>query len=463
MDIQDTPIWEEIKEIENSGSKSVFFTYRVEINLPDGTLEPLQITLIDSARDYSNSYSDETVITVKMEVYDFLRRLAPNREDFTVTLIREPLGEIGLEEDVEAQTTTRRYRGVLVDSTDTDIESSRSVDTNASDLSLEPPREYRIQLLHPAVDQLRMMTTGGVYRQMRTDDLAQGLLSSACASLDLDEDSQITGVDLVTGDNDQTREHILIPQGTPLMELAQYIQRYAGGIYNTAIGVYIQGSVFYIYPRFNTRRFEEVNDNLTIFNIPQNRMPATERSHYVDTDGQLIVLATDEVVSTDSSERLQLNIGDGFRYARAEEFFKDRPENAENRSEIRDYHHLQDNVATLKRSKNVEEYSIYERESGLSMSMFSPRRITANHYAENSRLSEALGKYIRIRWENANPDLVYPAMPVRFVWLEDGSLEERYGTLLGADYVSAPLQTGRESNRFASVVDLTVFLEYSRD
>lgn len=446
MDIEDSSIYEEIKEIQESGPKPVYHRYVVEINTEDDSIEPYQTTLLDVERDYAHNYGDVIVLTVKLSKNDFIHRLYPHRENFTVTLTREPVGEIDGDDDYDFDTTTRTYQGVLLDGATADLESARIQDTHEKEMEKEPPEEYRIQLIDLAVERLRVKTTGGIYREMRTDDVIRGALSSAASDLDLDEDEDIAGVDVVDGDNENEREHVIIPHGTPVMELARFIQDHAGGVYNTGIGTYIQGGTWFVYPRFHARRFDEVDDNLTILNIPEGRLPAIERTYLLDGDGQLIVLATDETVETDVSEKIQYNLGTGLRYINADRYLKD-------------FHETQDNISTVEKDDNVKEYTIHQRQADRVMAMFSPERITSNDYVQNARLAEARGSYVRVRWENADPALLYPGQPVRFVWMEQDGVNERFGCLLGADFVSAPQSAGGKVSRFATVVDMTVFLE----
>lgn len=458
MEIQETAIWDEVKEILDSESNPVFFRYLVEIHTEDDIIEPYAVTLFDVERDYAHKYGDEITITLKLQPHVLTRKLYPKKEDLQVYITKEPLSETDGGDDFEKDVETRIYDAVLLDDPGSEMEGARPQSTNPQEHDKEAPEEYRFQLINPAIERLRLKTAGGIYRDMRTDQVIQGICSFTASNLNLGEGEDITGVDVVEGSNEDERAHIAIPHGTPLMELPQYIQRFAGGVYTTDIAHYIQNDKWYIYPKFHTRRFGDVDDHLTIINLPEGKMPGIERTYVADSAGQVIILATDETVFTETSEMLQLNVGQGLRYVEANQFLP-KLKDGEN-----GFHQVEDNIATSERKSNIREYNIHDRDSEREIALFSPQRITANYYNETSRISEVVGMYARIRWENANPDVLYPGQPARYIWLDEDVFSERYGCLLGVDFVTFP-QSGQGvgDTNFFTVADMTLFFESEKE
>lgn len=321
--------------------------------------------------------------------------------------------------------------------------ASGVADEETSDLA--GVQKYHIQLVDLAAEQLRMKSVGGIYRDMTTSDVVQGILSMASADLGLDETASVQGVDVVAGNNDQRRDHIVVPHGTRATELPDYIQQHAGGVYSAGMGYYLQNGIWYVYPQYNLRRFPAEPRNLTVYNIPQRRLPGVERTFMSDEE-RLIVLATGETKQTDESELAQLSRGNGVRYLDANRV-------------IGSWRSVDLNTATAKRSDNVRELSLKSRKVGLNYAPMSDRRVTANPYFETSEIAPRLGTVVQAVWENADPDLIYPGMPARYVYLEGDVLNDVYGIVLGADH-SIDLQgRGITAERYRCNMLVTLFLD----
>jgi hypothetical protein len=251
-------------------------------------------------------------------------------------------------------------------------------------------------------------------------------------------------VDVVEGTNNRTYTHIVMPHGVRYTQIPETLQSLYG-LYSSGLGVYYQTGIWYVFPAYHVKRFDQVQDPVTIINVPPRRLRGIERT-YLQDDQSLIILSTGEVQHDDQSEVSQMNVGTGVRFIKGENIMEG-------------FHSVEDNKATVTRSDNVREYSVHDRSSEQTMALFSPARITDNVDRESSRLAEGLGFVVKLIWENANPDLVYPGQPVKFAYMDEGSLSEVYGTILGADHATKPLSTTVSQRRFQTVVELTLFLE----
>jgi hypothetical protein len=446
MDIRDNAIWKDIETIIDSGPKEVHYTYRCVFNLPDGTtVEPLKLVQIDCTRRYNKQYSDKVFLTVNMGRGTFSHKLFPVKDDLTVTIFKEPIGETSTEDDFKGEISTRTWRCSIIDAKSDMVEGAtpNSDDDGIADISGQ--KDYVIQLIDLAAEELRMMTTGGIYREMRTDELVQGLLTLICGDLVLDPTATIQGVDVIAGDNDQVRGHLVIPHGTEVINLPTYIQEHVGGVYNSGIGYYIQNGIWYVYPEFHTRRFTKTNRNLTVINIPPNRLPGIERTYDYNGD-RLIILSTEKTQIIDETERMQLNGGNGTRYARGQLIMEG-------------FHLTNNNRVFVDRNDNIEEFLVTERRVGKNQVKYSPRRITANPYHETSQLSGRLGMIVEVPWENSDPDLIYPGMPCKYVYMYKDVLEETYGIVMGCDYDTMLSGEGMTATRYNTLSRIYLYVE----
>ena len=268
MDINSSPIWNEVSEIVDSGPNPIHNLWSCILITNDKHVEPLKLISIDGSRSYTTKYADEITITIQLEIKDFNAYLSPNKDDFKVMLFKSPIGELDDGADFNEVPISRTYRGALLSVGDA-VNDSAIMDSNSSTDSNDEPAghgEYTIQLIDLAIEQLRMKTLGGIYRNMTTTEMLQGAMSIVSGQLSLDVDDSIIGVDIVPGNNVEVRDHIVVPHGTPAITLADYIQRECGGVYGAGIGCYLQNRIWYIYPEYDIVRYEDTPKTLTILN-----------------------------------------------------------------------------------------------------------------------------------------------------------------------------------------------------
>lgn len=445
MDVSESSLWEEVRQLTADGPKPVHFTWGCQFILENETFEPTKLIKLSVTRQYTRQFADEIVLTVLIPQGTYAHKLFPNRDNFQVSLYKEPIEEVSTQEDLDRSIESRTFRGILLEQKSDLVEGevSGTADQETSDLG--GVRKYHIQLVDQAAEQLRLKAVGGIYRDMRTDTVLQGLLSWVSSDLGLDETSAVQGVDVVEGNNAQTRDHIIIPHGTRAPELADYVQEHCGGVYSAGMGHYLQNGIWYVYPQYNLKRFDAEPRNLTVFNVPRRRLPGIERTYLTD-EQRVVILSTGQTAQNDESERQQLSLGNGTRFLDANRV-------------IGQWRDVDMNAATVSRSDNMQEMALRSRRVGLNYAPMSPRRITANPYFEASEIAPRLGTIIQTVWENADPDLIYPGMPVRYVYMEGDSLNDVYGIVLGADFVAEMQGRGILAKRYTCNMVLTLFVD----
>ena len=526
-DITTNALFEEILETlqrEGANQTPVHYSYWIEFDAGGETFHPYQLLSIDVRKNYNQTFTDETVITVKMPEYYYERLLYPNRENFTVTIFRQRHG-VGKDTDSNAQAADSkefrarveqysqdpedlraennieffRYRGVLMDKRNKMFESSRASDTSGEDLSKEEPQTYHILLINPAVEKLlprifsslyrenlrgeyinEVIRSSGIYRNTTVEDLLRGILTdvSADVSSEVDEEFEIAGVDIIEPDNQTEYDHLIIPHDIRIIELPRYVHEHCGGIYSHGLGYYLQycpahiadepeaetmqwsedrqqGKWFwFIYPEYATARFDEVEDNLTIINVPENRFEGIERTYFVQHTSSLykkvVALSTGDVLHEDQSDTLEFNRGTGSRWVKGDlfEHFAESIDPSETGWEVE-----------IDSSENIDQFLGYQRKSGENYIPLRPRRITSNPYYMHSHIASRQGTIVRFHWQNGDPELIYPGMPVRLYHMFDNDLDEYEGVVIGCDTDAFLKSQDPTETRMQTDVLLTLFVD----
>lgn len=446
MEISNSLISEEIKAIFEGNPRPVNHTWKCTFFAGDDSIVPFKILSIDNDGDYVDGYGDIVMLEVLMSDDDFNNLVVKNKDVLTVELIKYPVKE---RESVspEDKIVSRVYKAMPKDGTNDFITASYH------DVRHEPTEnigsiEKRVfQLLEGSVEKLRTITVGGVFKNNVPADVVNYLLTDVCSKLNSSLKYPIKGVDMVEADNKKTNEHVVIPHGTSVIDLASLVQQDWGGIYSTGIGSYIKDSMWYIWPQYNTNRYSKQQSGLRIYNLPENYYPGVERT-YRENGKEVILLSTGQSVFMDNSFNEKMEYGNGVRFTSA--------------SSIMDgfgtVDNTKDNKLSVQRHVNNSEFkAVLWKDTDFIP--FSKTRITDNPFFEHSKISRREGSFVQITWENSNSDLLYPGMPVSFHYLENEKVMSLTGVLIKSHSYVENLSDSSVNFNYVENTMLTIFIK----
>jgi len=444
MEIETTPLYAEYKAIVGDGPKPVHYHWTMQLIAGGKTIEVIKVVDISIVRAYNVNYGDNVLVKFAIGAGTFHHQIYPYRTDLRAVLFRQPLGEVmnglSLDQDIEAQV----MRATLVQDSSAVMEANRRHTDSPRDMDITDIIEVEIGLTDLALEQLRMMTTDGCYRQVKTSELMRHVLTVASANVSSDADTAIRGVDLYPPSNEQPAPNIVVPTGTRLFELPDYLHSQVDGVYNSGFGFYLQKRHWYIYPTLDLKRYEQSEKGLTVIRLPPDLYRGGERT-FRKTANQLIVLVGEEAGSSDPSEIMQLNLGNGVRYADAASIFNG-------------YGKTENNKTTVVRKENNSEYLIENRAENINNIQMSPRRIVSNVFLEASKMAERLGMYLSCQWEHSDPGAIWPGMPVRYMFMAGGQVFESFGIVQAAQHYIRLNQPGITTRRHICSTSLLLFL-----
>lgn len=461
MNITQTPIWDEIQRIRLTGEKPVHFQYKAKIRIGEtgDEIEPMDVTYIDVGRDYHTNLSDVIRIGLSMGRGTFDSKVYPYRESLTVSIYKYPLYENETAEN-ENEYETYIYRAVVFDDASGTIAGDTPFSATPDILDRHSIEDYDFQLVDRAVEQLRFIGVSGIYHDITPGDCLKGLLTIACTQITgLSIDEEILGVDMVEPSNTTIRRHCVVDQVKSATSLAKYMQEEEGGVYSFGMGSYIQNKLWYIYPQYHLKRFSEEVKTLTVLNIPKDQMPGIERTYFTD-GSKVIVISTGETIHKDDSESRQMNEGNGMRFAVGSSMVPYSRGPLDYKIPFRTIRPDKDSfISTAVRKKNTEEVIFTPRKDGFNFTPVIDKRITDNPYHEESKVCMRFGGHVFATWENSDPDLLYPGMPVKYMYMENEELVELNGILMGNSHKILKKGKGMIEKRYMVVSQVHIFIE----
>lgn len=446
MEIEDSSLYQDVQEVTQSGAKPVHYTWKATLHAAGQDIEFLKVLSRDTLMEFDVKYAEEMMLTAELGLGTYAHRVYPNQDRLDITLTRYPIGERGDAQNDEQAVQSQRYTAILVDKGDVKMESNHANTPTEGALNLTQVLTLEFQLINKTLEQLRLKTFGVTVRDCTVEKAVKAILTSFSQKVSVDNDQLPKGVSMVKASNQNTLGQFIIPHGLRLVQFPAYVQEHYG-IYSAGLGYFYHQGYWYLYPRYNVERYRDAEQTLTIINVPQNRFMGTERT-YRKVGSHLTILATSEVKLEDRSTALQLNAGNGVRFADANKFMDG-------------YMLTKDNKTVVSRARNNSEFMSLERPNGMNNIRFSDKAITANPYVEFSKLAERNGAYFSMRWENSDQSLIVPGMVAKIMYLDGEEIKELYGSLIKVHHYDQMAGTGYVSARFVSHSVLVFFIERS--
>jgi hypothetical protein len=414
-ELQSSALMEDVGPIL-AADGSPYFVISVVVHAGGKEYTPHQIIRIDVARVYRTAYMDDHSIVLTFGAGTMMNSIVPFSDDLRITISKAPASEDGVMIS-SMPVSVRTYKAYMGDNTDSTAESGSNAamqDTDTAD---------RFSIIHTqfvleevAVQQLRSQSIGFIGRARPPWTILEGFVSSAIKTLKLGLEETINQFDLVSANNNNPRDHVVIPDNTPILELADYIQNKAGGIYSTGLGFYIQGRCIYTWPMYDTSRTQTAKKLLTVILAPSRHSMMIDRTWLVKGRKLMILSAGISKVIDDTAGKLNIQ-GNGVRFMDASKI-------------IGDNGTVKDNKFTMSRSQNVNEFITTVVGNGQNTARGSDP--TTNVYLEASKLAARSVVYVLVPWIRSNPDLIVPGMPTEIIFEYAGDVQTMNGVLLEA-------------------------------
>lgn len=444
MDILDSALGTDIKKIIGGDPTETNFFWDCDIHCTeDKTVHVIKVLSIDTMSDYVNNFTDEIILQVVIPAGAYTYHVYPNMSVLEVTLYKTPVNEVGGGTDDSRTTESERYVATIINPRNPTIASNSFNQPDEFALDLTNLFTIDLQLVPKSVDQFRTRAFGGTYRNTSVEEVIKAVLTNESKIVKTDGTAVPTGVNMISANNKTKRDHIVLPQGTRLVDVPGYIHTRCGGVYNAGFAYYFLNNTWYVFPPYNNVDFSKYDKTLTLIRVPPNRMPGSERSYMVN--GMAITaIVTGDTKMVNKSETLMRNEGNGTRLGDADKFMED-------------FVATKDNKAIAGRGGSNSEFTTIKRPDGFNNVPLSRDRISSNPFVEMSRLAFKDGAMMSMSWENSDPTLLYPGMPVKVLFMEDDQIRETQGLLVQAHHYVQTLGTGFQTNRHIVTSNLMIF------
>jgi hypothetical protein len=447
--IDKTPIWKDIKAIINNGTANTSFEYRALLHTEQQDINVFKIISLDIERDYVNNIADRTRLQISIPLGVYVKSLHPFRDNLEVTIKRIQLDGESVSENVKEKIYIEKFKVIFLTNDNPKISASQYDGLDIETLNNRDFVTVKLEIYNRSLEVLRVKTTSGVFRNSSTAAVMEAVLVAESKKITIDGNPALDGLDIVPSSNTSKRDHITIPSFTNITALPTFLHDKMGGVYPEGIGTYFQvwdsKNMWFVYPLYNTDRFESGKPNLTIYSVPNFKLPSINRT-FKKEGKSLNIVATSSKEYSDDGEVGFMNDGVGFRMADARAFMT-KPVK------------MKEDGPVGNRTSLNHEAAIKSRNDELNYGPTTTVRISQNPYQEYAKLAYKNTGRMDIVWENCKHELIYPGMPCRFIFLEEGKMVELKGVVLHMHVLVSLTGTIATSVKHSTSAVLTLAVE----
>lgn len=420
MNFDDSSIWSEVQDIVSAKTSRILYDYQGTVHTEKEDFAVWDLNSFEMVRDYATTVAGTGRVIFKIGLGDYVRRFYPYRNNLEFTLKRIPLKEGSTEANDRQEIMVERYKAIFNPKNNPPIGGSELETYSSEQLNNSEIVEVYLELVNRSMEPLRIKTTRGSFKNVKMADVIRSILGGESLKVLVDGRPSIDALDIVEPDNKETVPFVVLGDGFRMSSVPTYLQQNVGGVYNRGIGTFFQTvkgkKTWFVYPLYDTERADGPGKKIIFYAVPQDKMPQLDKSYRID--GDLVkVAATAQRKYSDTAELNLINEGSGYRMADARSFMKKPVE-------------MTESGPKGVRTRLNHEVALKERDDGLNYVPMNMNGPSSNPYAARSEVLSRHMAQVDIVWENADPELIFPGMPCRYIYLSEGKPVTLKGTVL---------------------------------
>ena len=139
------------------------------------------------------------------------------------------------------------------------------------------------------------------------------------------------------------------------------------------------------------------------------------------------------------------NSGNGFKFVDASKI-------------LEDFGEIKENRFIVDRTKNVNQVVNPHQQRKVNIAPESSQRITSSYNLEYSEVMRKGGSIVQVAWEASEVDLMYPGMPIRYMYMDSNVAKEVYGRLIATETKTRQTNRSVTQRIFTNDTILTIFI-----
>lgn len=442
--IENTAIWADVRDIMQSENSADRDQLRVMIHTKTHDIVPYKLLSFSVAALYAENVGATHFVKLQIPNGEYTAKVYPSKANLEVSI--KIVGNAGKDNKTKSP-VVKRFRAIFPPGQNPSPTGSSNGLMSEEDQNAGGFQTILLELIDKGVEAMTLKNTGDCFSGITPEDLLRLIIGRESSQVQIDGQPAIQAIDIIKPTNQDPFSSIIIPDGTPVIKIPDYLQEKVGGLYSQGMGSFIQvfegKRTFFVYPLYDYNRFDNESRRLIIYMVPQSRFSGVDATCKVD--GKIVkILTTSDVDMQDDNDVSGMNEGSGFRMTDARAMMK-KPVLIE-----------KDGIKASRAQLN-HEVAIESRDDGYNKGTktLSP---SSNPYKHYSKLLAASSQKVTIQWDHSNPDLIFPGMPCSFVFVQDGKRASVRGTVHSHLYTTS-VQGTSQSETYTTQSTLVIAIE----
>lgn len=452
MSIENSLLGKEIMDIvgkqDNNGTNTV--TFDVIIHTPSYDIPIDKSISFDVMEDYNSNLTEHITVDFLCPMGDLVKTIYPHRNNVEISIILH----------VGDQVSHDRYKLIPIN-LNTDLGSGKYKKMSLDKLNEQEAVKVKAQCLDRSMEAIRLKKTHGIFRGINVKDFMRGILVYETRDIKIGGSSPDLIVTIEDPHNTRTYEHIIIPDGTKLIDVPNYLQSVNYGVYNGELGLYFKrmrmGTYFnrcdikptgipcdkvlgaFIYPLYNTDIVDTAKHKMIIYGTYNQKYSQVENTYLLEPD-IIKIVANNDSKKVNKGDSEFMDAGVGFVIKKANSIMR-RP------TDINVGHDIIDSGKSFTNDdsymKNRSDGSMYRQTKVVDDNLF---KIRSDYLKHN-------GDMLQLQWNFSNAKYLLPGMAIMYNYLGDDNNVISLKGVLQSHYT-----VYNNSSKMASTI-LNIFIE----
>lgn len=435
----DASLYDKMLELVNSRRKPAVWNWTAHFIVDNMTLPAVNVLKVERISDFVTAHSDLLVLELHITHSLYNKHLLPNKDNLKIKIVKYQQNLTGNTDRI-VPSYSQIFNAFLTDASSSKAMSTSNTTEDDRTNDLSGYANIHVQAVDVALYEFRLHEVAGVYKDVTMNTLIKGLMSHPLKVLN----GKSTPVDMVDSDNKEVFYQKIIPSGLRLIDLPTFAQK-KYGVYATGMGNFLQNGQWYIFPLLNYKRFNTTTRTLTILNVPPKDMLTSDTSYILEKD-KLFVFSSGGGGHIDMSEHVLNKNGRGFRYAI-------------NSNLIDNYRDVEGDTVKIPEGRNHVEVAGDITKTKLTNIKATDRLLSDNPFKSMSDIAAGMSSQMLLRWEFANPELLYPGMPTKILYKDKGVVKAILGTLIKVHSNAESDLQNESDKKYISVCEMTILCQ----
>lgn len=333
------------------------------------------------------------------------------------------------------------YRGIVINNRDHDAESPTMFLSQSNDKSIAL---VTLELMDESMWFLRMRQVGGIYHETDGLTIARAILADTLPTGSAGE-GQLKGVEY-DEEEQQAYRDIVIPDSMDFLGVFDYLQKHYG-VYSKGLGIFQYLQRWYLFQPWNSQKFSSTVRKLVIYNLPREQAAHLDRTAHL-AGNVLYLICGGDTNSLENRDQNALNKGTGYRVGSVRVL------------DGRSSSFTPGDTSMTTPDKFVAQANPAAYPGGIVNAPIDPNQhFSDTDKPQRSELEKGLGTVVQTTWNRSSHGLIYPGMPVKYVFANEYGVYTRYGTVIGEVFQSAVDGQTMASGRYNTQSQLTMWLK----